>query len=164
MNMVNLGPLSCGAWLEVSTAEGRRRTCVLAAGHYRETEGPAVGENPSWHTDCLGAERASEPLEGRHGLNREVRCDGRACSVWADWADGAHPSEAPVMSFMESVIRAASDGPVMPPVELPAYVANVSFDTADGERVVSATLYGPAEFLATAVGSITEAFRDEVEK
>lgn len=162
--------LNCGAWIEVSTAEGRRRTCVLRAGHYVAKGAGVV----SWHTDCPDVMGEDRPM-----LDAEthlVHGEHRNCTVWADWADGAHPSDVTlpepeenvrydeVPSLMENVIRAASDGPVMAPVELPTYQANVSFDTASGERVVSATLYGPAEFLATAVSVIAEEFQKEVEK
>jgi hypothetical protein len=158
MNMVNLGPLSCGAWLEVSTAEGRRRICVLAAGHYRER-----GTGDSWHTDCpdaVGRDRPVMDHESHDSRTHPDRGPGWSCGAWADYAAGAHPSDA----TLSEPIEAEKEEQAMEPVELPSYTAEIMFRTGDGERVVSATLYGPAEFLATAVGSITEAFRDEVEK
>jgi hypothetical protein len=204
MSKPDQGP-GCGAWLEVSTAEGRRRTCVLRAGHYREREGPAVGEFVSWHTDCPDVANRDRPMLDH--VTHLVHGDHRNCTVWADWADGAHPSDVtpaqgcvrcghdpnlhtgpdgchaesclcalsavealdeglaePVQSLMENVIRAASDGPVMAPVDLPAYRATVHFRDGEGELIVSATLYGPAEFLATAVSVIAEEFQKEVEK
>lgn len=44
---------------------------------------------------------------------------------------------------------------------LPSYRADIKI-TRMGDTIVSATLYGPAEFLATSVGVIADAFRDEV--
>lgn|SRR5688500_2313441 len=157
------GRIGCGAWLEVSTAEGRRRTCVLRAGHYLEA-GPG---DLSWHTNCPDAEEKDHPLND-HGF---LSGDHEDCTVWSDNAKGARPSDVtvskpdePEMTFMESVIRAASDEPVLEPVELPTYTAEIIFRTSDGDRVVSATLYGPAEFLATATAVIGEEFQKEVER
>lgn len=85
----------CGAWIDVPTANGRTRHCTMTAGHYI---GPRLGEQPgmyaarndeSWHTDCPGRAGHNGPtMQG-------IPCDdGRhTCMVWADSADGAHPSE-----------------------------------------------------------------------
>ena len=158
------GKIGCGAWLEVPTAEGRSRVCVLKAGHYLE-DGPG---GRSWHTDCPDAAGEDHPVND-HGF---LSGDHGSCVVWADRDKGAHPSDVtlpeppdePEMTFMESVIRAASDEPVMTPVELPTYTVEIIFRTSDGDRVVSATLYGPAEFLSTATAVIAEEFQKEVER
>lgn len=93
--MVHLGPLNCGAWIDVSTADGRRRVCTLAAGHYigpRPDTAPGMHparNDESWHTDCpyTAGMDVPDPHACQH-KNHE-----RACMVWADHADGAHPSD-----------------------------------------------------------------------
>lgn len=93
-------PISCGAWIEVPTAEGRRKTCVLAAGHYLE-KGPGGG---SWHTDC--PEKA-----GKETHNDLPLCDhvNYMCAVWSDNADGAHPSDVALGVTPKVAPRCLSD-------------------------------------------------------
>jgi hypothetical protein len=88
---------NCGAWIDVSTAEGRRRVCTLSAGHY---DGPPAGTAPgmhaakdreSWHTDCPAVAGQLSPLY-EHDHEHPNMPHG-SCMVWADSANGAHPSE-----------------------------------------------------------------------
>lgn len=85
---------TCGAWIEVSTAEGRRRVCTLAAGHYTgpEPNHYEVTADESWHTDCPAVAGQTMPLNEHD--HEHPNLVSRSCTVWADCAEGAHPSEA----------------------------------------------------------------------
>jgi hypothetical protein len=107
------------------------------------------GHDPNRHT-------------GPDGCDAELSC---LCALSAAEALDEGWAE-PVESLVENVIRAAPDEPVMAPVALPAYRATVHLreDDDEGRLIVSATLYGPAEFLATAISVIADGFRDEVQR
>jgi hypothetical protein len=74
----------CTAWLEKPGSGPVRRSCVLAAGHYRE------GDHDSWHTDC--PDRAGSLHVGDDGNGAHDHLGYLTCLVWGDHASGAHPA------------------------------------------------------------------------
>lgn len=74
------------------------------------------------------------------------------------------PHFTPV-GYQERIIREA-DVPAPETISadtFPQYRAEIKF-TRLGDTLVSGTLYGPADFLATAVTALADAFRDEVQR
>lgn len=140
---------ACRAWIynDASPVRDARRECVLLSGHYvAEDEGAGA---KSWHTDCPDAIATAYPVE-----DRQHHDHGSSCSVWSDWASGAHPdtriapgsrgSQAPASPLTVDVIS--------------AYTANVQLGTT------GLTVHGPARFVATVVRAFADAFEEESER
>lgn len=172
--MVDLGEAMegvCGAWIQVPTVASVRRTCVLAPGHY---VGPAAGTQPgmhaarndeSWHTDCPDVAGLPRPRDAA-GLDHNHE---RACLVWADSADGAHPSRydpvtetQPVTpdAVAEEVIKDSvnQSGRTLGTDIIGGYRADVKVGDA------SMSVYGPAKFVAYMIREFAMAFEEEAER
>lgn len=132
-------PLTCQAVIDVSTAEGRVRRCVLTHGHYLE-DGPG---GTSWHTDCPDAAGRDDPPADHYEHNHET-----SCAVWSDRADGAHYADRPAQPAEEKQPgRAVTD--------LGDYDAQV--------MIGGATLHvrGSARLVSRVIGSFADAFEAE---
>lgn len=138
----------CGAWLEARTGQISRRECVLRPNH-----SPGIRSDHVWHTDCPTEVESAVPLPTGIGH------DHNSCQTWNDGEQGAHPS-----AWLAPAVPAQS----VSGDTLPSYRAEIKFVStppyANEAVIVQATLYGPADFLATAVAALSDAFRDEVQQ
>ena len=168
--MSKAGAVRCGAWIDNSHSPviGAKRLCVLAAGHYvQEDEGAGA---QSWHTDCPDVVGDEYP-PGDHYQHQHGGTD-HPCMVWGDQADGAHPSDVVISepeddestSFMESVMRSASDGPVKETGRTlgTSVIGGYRADIKIGDTSMS--VYGPAKFVANVVRTFADAFEEEAER
>lgn len=150
----------CAAWID--NTDGGRRGCVLKTGHYN---GPSPDADPpfgltddeSWHTNCPDVSGQDRPLN-RHGDS-----DHFPCGIWSDAASGAHPDDR--ISTNSEPAAPSPEGPMLISGDtLPQYRAAVNFQDPEGRVIVSATLFGPAGFLADAVAAISDSFKEEAER
>lgn len=148
-------PTVCGAWLEVPTAQGRRKDCTLRAGHYLE-DGPG---GKSWHTNCperRGMETPEIPRTEASVAHAEAH---RHCTIWADWANGAHKaSESPVTGSMGEI---TSDEVTSETVGT-AIFGVVRADVQVGDTTMSVS--GTARFVGRMISEFGEGLIEEAER
>ena len=154
-------PIACDAWIQVSTAEGRIRRCVLADGHYVEEVG-----DQSWHTDCPNVAGQNRPLTGQ-----DQDHPGRPCRVWADWADGA--GRGPDSTTPPATRETEPDPDALPDFTVPPLnEAAPLADLATPEEYSAALVIGISELhvrgshrvVANLVRAFADAFEEEVER
>lgn len=155
------GRLRCGAWVQSPAAD---RTCVLAAGHYTgPKQGTASGMHPaadgeSWHTDCPAVAGMAMPLHQEHD-HEHPRMPYGSCLVWADTADGAHPSDVtPVLPDDQPDLTVKESGRTLGTSITGGYRADVKI----GDTGLS--VYGPARFVANIIRTFADAFEEEAER
>jgi hypothetical protein len=145
---------ACRAWVYNEAVSGeKRRKCVLLSGHYVEGAVGSVDDpRRSWHTDCPNMTAKQNPDTDQQHTHKHA---GVSCSVWSDWAAGAHADRDDRVISPED-----PEAPATPLTDdvIPAYTANVQLGTT------GLTVHGPARFVATVVRAFADAFEEESER
>jgi hypothetical protein len=164
---------ACRAWIYNEEISGQKsRACVLLSGHYVEGAVGSVDDpRRSWHTDCPNAIAKRVPDKDQHTHKHA----GVSCSVWSDWASGAHRDERiapgscgsdvrPPLDFSGTAFADSAEKvtPAVPRTQKINYLGDYEAQVRVGGA--SSTVRGPARLVAAVIRAFADAFEEESER